>query len=239
MENSRRFINAYNQIDTTLRNVYGYKANMTFTDIVRRSVTENYIIRKYEDDLVAYARLRNAIVHRSSEDMVIAEPHSDVVEQIEKIATLVSTPPTVIETLSCGKVMTISGSTKLVEAVKLIAKTHYSNIPVYEDGRMLGIINNKIIVECLGAVVTSGKMTADVFLNSTSVGSILKSAPFDTYYTIMPKSATLSAVLSAFLKSRRLLAVIVTKNGTNLDEALTIVTPSDIMQINNILDNYT
>ena len=41
-------------------------------------------LRKYEDELIDFSRLRNAIVHQSAPDKVIAEPHLDVVEKIEK-----------------------------------------------------------------------------------------------------------------------------------------------------------
>ena len=80
--NALRFINAYNQIDQTLRAVYNFKRNITFSDMIRRAVSLNSIVRRYEDKLIDYARLRNAIIHNSNEERIIAEPHDDVVEEI-------------------------------------------------------------------------------------------------------------------------------------------------------------
>ena len=70
--NATRFINAYNTIDQTLRAVYNFKRNMSFNDMIRRAVPLNSIVRRYEDKLIDYARLRNAIIHNSNDEMVIA-----------------------------------------------------------------------------------------------------------------------------------------------------------------------
>ena len=84
--NATRFVNAYNQIDYSLRTQYNFKRSMNFSDLIRRSVLVNHVVRKYEDDLIDYGRLRNAIIHRSNDNITIAEPHDSVVENIEKIA---------------------------------------------------------------------------------------------------------------------------------------------------------
>ena len=47
--NAHRFIIAYNTIDQTLRSVYNFKRNLTFSDMIRRSVSLNSVVRKYED----------------------------------------------------------------------------------------------------------------------------------------------------------------------------------------------
>ena len=63
MNNSRRFIDAYNRIDKALHNRFGFKPSMSYSDAVRRAAAINSVVRKYEDDLIDYGRLRNAIVH--------------------------------------------------------------------------------------------------------------------------------------------------------------------------------
>ena len=87
--NATRFLNAYNILDHSLRNQYNFKRSMAFSDVVRRSVLLNSVIRKYEDDLIDFGRLRNAIVHSGNETDVIAEPHLNVVEKLEKIAKII------------------------------------------------------------------------------------------------------------------------------------------------------
>lgn len=81
--NAMRFLSAFNNIDYTIKTRYNMNRSMGFSEAVRKAVAFNYTVRKYEDDLISYGRLRNAIVHDNG-DFVIAEPHTDVVEKIEK-----------------------------------------------------------------------------------------------------------------------------------------------------------
>ena len=106
--NAIRFIDAYNKIDYALRVQNNFKRSMSFSDMIRRAVVVNHIVRKYEDDLIDFGRLRNAIIHKSNDKFIIAEPHIDVVEKIEKIARLVATPPKVIETKCVHDVFTVA-----------------------------------------------------------------------------------------------------------------------------------
>ena len=61
--NAERFLTAYNVIDYSLRTIYDFKRSMSFSDVVRRSVVLNSVVRKYEEDLIDFGRLRNAIIH--------------------------------------------------------------------------------------------------------------------------------------------------------------------------------
>ena len=85
-DNARRFIICYNNIDQSLRTQYDLSKSSSYTEVIRRASRMNAFVKKYEDQLVDYGRLRNAIVHSFNENMVIAEPHTDVVEEYERLA---------------------------------------------------------------------------------------------------------------------------------------------------------
>ena len=97
--NAKRFIDAFNIIDYALRTQHNFKRSMGFSDMIRRAVTINHIVRKYEDDLITYSRLRNAIVHSIKPDEIIAEPHESITAKIESLARLIATPPKVLDVL--------------------------------------------------------------------------------------------------------------------------------------------
>ena len=65
--NATRFIDAYNKIDYALRVQHNFKRSLSFSDMIRKAVVQNHIVRKYEDDLIDFGRLRNAIVHKSND----------------------------------------------------------------------------------------------------------------------------------------------------------------------------
>ena len=156
ISNATEFIDSYNKIDAQLREMYGFKPAQSFTDVVRRSAEKNTVVRRYENELADYARLRNAIVHQSTDGRIIAVPCDDVVENIRFIERLLCSPPTVGETLEDKRIVSIEAELSLRQAVMLMARTGYSNIPVYSGKRMIGIVNNRRVLRELGDISRRG-----------------------------------------------------------------------------------
>ena len=159
--NAKRFINAYNSIDYAIRIQHNFKRSMSFSEVVRKSVPINFIVRKYEDDLVDFGRLRNAIIHNSNEQFVIAEPHDDVVEKIEHIAQLLTTPPKAINAIIDRDVLCVQNDVSLKDVIKLIATSEFSNIPVFKNGGLIGVANGQRILDVLGRQIVKNKNIDD------------------------------------------------------------------------------
>lgn len=184
--NATEFIDSYNKIDAQLREMYGFKPAQSFTDVVRRSAEKNTVVRRYENELADYARLRNAIVHQSTDGRIIAVPCDDVVENIRLIERLLCSPPTVGETLQDKRIVSIEAELSLRQAVMLMARTGYSNIPVYSGKRMIGIVNNRRVLRELGDVLAQGR-SADAWLSETPVADILAESDLFVYYKYLGK----------------------------------------------------
>src|SRR4051812_48727138 len=94
---SERFEVAFNQIHLWLRkNVKNAKTDK-FSELLRIGFQHHSIIRKHYYDLLMFSRLRNSIVHDKIEiGFYIAEPHEQVVDKIENIATQVFQPKTAL-----------------------------------------------------------------------------------------------------------------------------------------------
>ncbi len=237
LSNSKRFIQAYNRIDSALRVQGDMRRSISYTEAVRRAARTNQIVAKYEDDLIDYGRLRNAIVHNSNEDITIAEPHDEVVVEYERIAELVCTPPLAINTI-CNKVSSIvEYNTKLKDYLEYSYKTRYSNVPIFKKGMLIGVANNSKIMEVIGKKIYEKKDIND-FINNTNIEDVLKEFSSESYYTIANEKITLDKVLNLFTENRKLLCVVITKSGTLLEPPLGIIVIRDIMEINKILDNY-
>ena len=237
LSNARRFIQAYNNIDYTIRTRYNLNRSMGFSELIRKSVALNYIVRKYEDDLIDFGRLRNAIVH-GNEDYIMAEPHIDVVEQIEKIERLLTAPPKALELVCRRDVLTISSDQSMKEAIMLIASSSYSNIPAYNDkGEIIGIANGQKILDSFGKHLLSGGK-ADSFLNNVKIEDMLSNIENSNYYIFANKDLTVEDALEFFHNNSKLLAILVTKNGGAKEKPLGIITGSDVIKMNTILENY-
>lgn len=237
MSNSERFLKAYNALDHSLRIQYNFKRSMAFSDIVRRSVLLNSVIRKYEDELIDYGRLRNAIVHSGREDEVIAEPNTNVVEKLERIAKLICTPPRVLDSICRKDVLCVSSNSSLKSVIEKISKSGYSNLPVYDGTKLVGIANGQRLLDSLGKALLNGR-DLDKFCKDVLIGEVVSNYKMDTYYGLADENVTLDQALNLFYKNRKMLVILITKNGTDEELPLGIVSVSDIIDMNSVLENY-
>ena len=233
MSNAVEFISAYNTIDSRLRAIYRGKGNLQFSDLVRRCAEFNKTVRRYEDDLLLCARLRNVIVHESKKDRIIAEPCDDLTRLICHVAELLSSPPK-LSALKDKNVTGIDADATLSDAVVRIAQTNYSNLPVYRKGRMLGILNNRRLVRVMGQALEKGE-DMDEFL-TTPCSDVLREEDMNRFYRVLGKKNTVQEAIDAFEDNRKLLAVVVTENGYAGDTIVNLLTCADIPMLMRILE---
>ncbi len=232
---AKRFVAAYNRIDQGLRDIYSIKRTLNFSDMIRKVANVNMVVQKFEEDLIDFGRLRNAIVHRSGEQ-IIAEPNLDVVEKLEKIARLITTPPRVIDCLKPRKIYVVEGKTTLREVVENMFKLGYSVVPVYISGTIVGLINRKMIIDGIGKFIANGKDIDDSLM--LPVSDCLDIFNETTHYEVAPSSITIENLLYMFQQNRKLSTVILTENGNYSEPAKAVVVSADIIDLNSILDNY-
>lgn len=235
--NAMRFLDAYNDIDYALKTRYNINRSMGFADLVRKAVVLNYIVRKNEDNLIDYGRLRNAIIHNSNENMVIAEPHDSVVEDIERIAKLLTTPPKALDTVAHRDVLTIDANKSMYDVITLMANSKYSNIPVYKDDTLIGIANGQKILDSMGQYLLAGGKS-NIFLNNVKIEDMLSSISNTNYYVIASATISVEEALNYFHNNPKLLAILITQNGDVNQKTLGIVTGSDVMDMNKIMEIY-
>lgn len=235
--NAKRFINAYNSIDYALRVQHNFKRSMGFSDMIRRAVSINHIVRKYEDDLITFGRLRNAIIHGSNDEVLIAEPHADVVTKIQHIERLITTPPKALDILSEKEVFTVNYDLKVKDVIKKMSISKFSNLPVYKNGELIGVANGQKILNAIGSNLLEND-DANEFLENHTIEEIVELPVDNTYYRVMNSDCTIDQVLAEFLSNRKLLVIIVTKTGTMHEPPLGIITSTDYMVLNKILEDY-
>ena len=234
---AKRFINAYNQIDHALRAQYNFKNNISFTDLVRRCSSLNSIIKTHEDDLISFARLRNAIVHAVG-DYIVAEPHETVVKAMESIVELITTPPLALEALGRRKVAVISSCSTLAEWLVEKNRVGYSNLPVYKGNMLIGLMHWRQYFSGLGKVVLE-RRSVDQYLQCTTVEEFLQENPSrDELYKLVSERVTIEEMLRLFDVNRKLVCVIITKAGKAMESPLRIVTRVDIMDLMKVLESF-
>lgn len=231
-----RFLDAYNAIDKALRIQYNYKTTISFSDLIRRCADLNHVIRGYENDLINFARLRNAIVHSSDNNKVIAEPHLDVVELMEKIASLITTPPLVVEVMRLRPVATIDATRNLYDLIKETGKTGHGMIPAYKGNNLVGIVRWRKLIEDLAGILDTSDL--DQFIRKTSIEDYLRMYPQSGHFTIVNQSVTIEQILTIFNNNRKIAGILITENGTATELPVCFLTNADIIDLVKIIESY-
>lgn len=236
-DNAKRFISCYNQIDQSLRAQYDLSKSSSYTEVIRRASRMNAFVKKYEDQLIDYGRLRNAIVHSFNESMVIAEPHTDVVEEYERLAKAICTPPLAVDTVCNKDIHTITYDVPLNIVIQNIYKTGISNWPVYKDGMLIGVANSRKLIKEIGKKIYE-KKDVNKYLENTKIEDAISNFGEDNYYTIANQNVTLDKILQLFSENRKLSLIVITETGSLLEQPIGVVAIADIMDVNKILDNF-
>lgn len=93
MKAADEFLAAYNRIDQLLRTYPNVDSRGHYAQVVKDACSSSKIVKVHCEKLLKYGELRNVIVHRKDRaDFVIAEPHEEVVEDIQRLEGILRKP---------------------------------------------------------------------------------------------------------------------------------------------------
>lgn len=231
MQNAERFLTAYNRIDHTMQEIVGAKHYISFSRLLDQTKKNNSLIRKYEEDLRSYAELRNAIVHnRTSLEYVIAEPHIEVVEKIEKIDKKLAQPQFVGQ-LFKKRVHTFQLNDSLKDILDVIKRKKFSQFPVYEGKEFKGLVTTIGITNWLATMMDVAHFPKQI----PTLAEILNHEENTQNYQFISSSRTVYDVEEIFKHSvsrgKRLEVLLITEHGRPHQKLIGIVSPIDIMKV--------
>ena len=228
--NSERFIMAYNSIDYSLRTIYGFKRSISYADLVRKAVPLNSVVRKYEDELIDYGRLRNSIVHKTNPNYVIAEPHDEVVKKMEEIEGALAKPITVAQMFQTN-VTIFQETDSLSYALKVIKDKKYNQFPVYKGKTFKGLITPVGITMWMASQVDSDSFSR----KRTLLSEILAHESNRENHRFIRAEASVFKAVDIFknsvIRGKRLEALLITEDGKASDKLIGIVTPMSLLKI--------
>lgn len=230
--NAERFLKAYNQIDDNLRELLGLeRGRWGFAYVVDQAAKRYSVVRRYAEDLKEYGALRNAIVHdRSYPARIIAEPHIEVVETLERLAKEIMDPPRVYP-LFRREVRRLEAKDPVGKLLSYVRQQRFSQFPVFRGHRFVGLLTSRCISEWLADSVTNGSL----FFNGVTVEDVLAHGdPKGRDVEFVPKSASWYDAAELFTpgpgKRRVMLeAILITETGAESEALLGIITPRDLL----------
>lgn len=224
-QNSELFLTAFNRIEKEIKTMLTDKKEMGFSKATRMVSESNAVVRRYCNDLLEFAELRNAIVHNKVDmTYAIAEPHDSIVHRIERIEKELTNPPRVGELYSCDVVF-FEEEAMLSELLKMIQQRGIAKFPIYEKNAFKGLVTHKGIARWLASHYDSPA--------ETRLKDVLAYEKEDNC-EFMPVHATVYDAIDLFKgqsgRNNRLEAILLTENGTREEPLKGIITSWDMMK---------
>jgi len=235
--NSRQFLESFIAIETFLGDTSGLPHGVPFTQHVDTLRQSNHAVRVFAEDLKAFARLRNVIVHERGGGQVLAEPNQWAVERIAHICYVLLQPALVTQFMH-SPVWTIDADETLAVATQRMYAQHYSQLPVYENGKYRGILTVRNVTYWIGA-----QHHPSLRLDNVQVHTVLEfAAQRDTAIFVSAQTPLIDVVGYFAAHDRRgtyLDAVLITQDGTATQPLLGLIAMADIPAINEHLQLYS
>jgi len=233
--NAERFLNAYASIEKEMKRLLELKDHRPFAELVNKSSRVNPLIDRYRFDLKEYSELRNAIVHDRAGGKIIAEPNEEVVESIERIASLLLEPPRVAP-LFLKEVLSLSPDHPVARAIRELSKMTYTQAPILKDGKIVGLLTLKMIVQWMG--ISLANNTFDI--EKTTIGDLMELVGENDGYEIVSVNKSMLEIPDLFYrwqdKGKKLEAVLITRNGKSNEAIKGIITNRDLPVVHRELD---
>lgn len=226
MNNAERFIEIYNKIDRYLTDL-DKPEYQSFTSKIKYS--KNPLIKTFKHELIDYAELRNAIVHKSKiGGKFIAEPLDEVVNDFENILNKLQNPKKVSQ-LFQFIVIGRDKNEKLDGILKEMKTLSFSQFPVFENGKVIEIINTNTIARWLGRNIVEN----EIIVENPTIEELLIDIEFKKNYKFISRNEDIHTAFSIFMsnieqKKCNLDAIFITDSGKEDEKLLGLITIADI-----------
>ena len=222
----QRFEADFNAIQHFLEAAVGIEEHETFTQLVL-NYAKNHTGWVDAELLRRIAKIRNVIVHDKTEPFHYpVVPTRAINEELRKCKERLINPARALPTFQ-RTVETISINDTLTTVLKTINHRDYSQFPVYEDKRFLGMLTENGVTRWLARHVV--RTLSLVELDEIFVLHVLQSEEARKNHQFVPGDMRVDEVSALFAKQALLEAVLVTASGKQTEDLLGIATRWDIL----------
>lgn len=221
-----RFQAAYNTIDRSLRKLLNAESTQSFVSLVR-SYENVCRLGSDGDFLRMVADLRNVLIHQKTKPhLQLAIPTRPIVERLETICQKLVDPMRVLPRFK-KRVETIEPSVSLGAVLRAVAEKDYSQFPVYETDRFLGLLTENGITRWLAHHVAKELSLVD--LDEVPVTQVLSEEEKRPNWLFVSRDRTIDEVKAFFREKELLEAILITHNGKSTEQPMGIITRWDIL----------
>lgn len=224
----QRFEADFNGIEQFLHAALGIEEHETFTQLVH-NYAKGHAGWGDAELLKRIAKIRNVIVHDKTEPFHYpVVPTRAINEELRKCKERLITPARALPTFE-RTVEKISINDTLTRVLKTINHRDYSQFPVYEDKRFLGMLTENGVTRWLARhVVTTLSL---VELDEIFVLHVLQSEEARNNHQFVAADMRVDEVTALFARQTLLEAVLITATGKHTEDLFGIATRWDILHL--------
>jgi CBS domain-containing protein len=228
-ERVERFLAAFNAVDRLLRERTGlHDHGASFRAVLRRYLRTPG--GRGSERLEEYADLRNLLVHETLEpDGWLAVPTKEVVRRIEALRDRLAGGRRADDAFR-RRVETLTPATPLADALRLAHRTGFSQFPLLDDGRIVGLLTDRGVARWWAARVSDAGVVLDEVLRAASAADVLRSDADRVTWATAAGGEAAERVLLRFVDAPALEAVLITVGGGVADDLVGIATHLDVVR---------
>ena len=222
-----RFQAAYNEIDAYMRKSTGGNRDAGFASVLREFEKKNNL-GPDGDFLRSAAELRNALIHnRTLPFLEMAIPTEAVVERIERVRESILRPQKIYPMFQT-QVAFVTPEQSLADVMRLVVDMKFSQFPVMEGGRFMGLLTENGITRWLARKVVSALSLVD--FDDAKVRDLVNEEEERANVLHVSRDTTLAEAREMFRGNRFLEAVLITQNGRKTERLLGLMSRWDLAQ---------
>jgi predicted transcriptional regulator len=222
------FLSTFNDIEAYLRQTLKENEQTEFKRLIDQYIDRHKAWRSDRQKLRNLADLRNVLVHQTTElNQYPAVPSERTIKQVKQFRDRLINPLKAIPTFQ-REVETLTPERSLAWVFQRINECDYSQFPVYEGDRFIGLLTENGITRWL-ARHTVTNLTLIEF-EEILITNVLPEEEVRTNCSFIVRDKSVDEVVEQFSDNLFLEAVLITQNGKESKKLLGIATRWDILK---------
>jgi len=228
-----KFIEMFNELYEHLKEVNDW--DTSFYSLLHEGRNNDYIIKKYRDELDIVREVRNSIAHNNEYYFL---PSSSLYTLLEEILDKVIDSPKISDFID-NNLMVIKEDSSIIKTIRDMKKYDYTQIPVVDQrGKYIELLTTNTIIRWMGDLKSAEG--ANLMIEDVQIKEVLKYAEADEVCEFISKDSKLDILIdkheSIIKAGNKIDAFLITENGEKDEVLQGIITDWEIPEIYNRLN---
>lgn len=229
-ELSSRYLDSFNSIEKWLRSYARESERLDFPALVDLVAASSAAVRHRAAKLKELNRFRNFVVHQYSRNSGLAVPTKIATDAIESLQRELLSP-TPLVSVATRPVASCRPNDLIGGAVRQMRDGVFSQIPVWDGERCVGLLTAETIARWLAADLQAN----EGLVEAKPVSEVMSHQESSDNHAFLSRSSTtddgIAAFEAALKRGSRLEAILITEKGLPTEGFLGIVTIHDIPRL--------